>query len=104
MPLILPLVGNLPRDNDVNFNLYDGKCYRVTNPLIGASGDGGNFATRLGDILLSSAASLSELYLPPLVWGNTRIEDWSFSGVFNRRILVLIRRLFEAAIIPDMVL
>ena len=87
----------------VNFNLYDGKCYRATDPLIGASGDGGNFATRLGDILIERGFT-ERVVLAPIGMGNTRIEDWSFSGVFNRRILVLIRRLFEAAIIPDMVL
>jgi hypothetical protein len=92
-----------PRTNVVNFNLYDGKCYRATDPLIGASGDGGNFATRLGDILIERGFT-ERVVLAPIGMGNTRIEDWSFSGVFNRRILVLIRRLFEAAIIPDMVL
>src|SRR5205814_7295199 len=30
-----------------NLNLYDGLCYQAADPLLGASGCGGNFATRL---------------------------------------------------------
>ena len=70
-----------PRTNVVNFNLYDGKCYRATNPLIGASGDRGNFATRLGDILIERGFT-ERVVLAPIGMGNTRIEDWS-SVVFS---------------------
>ena len=86
-----------------NFNLYDGRCYRAIDPLLGASGDGGNFATRLGDILILRGFA-ERIVLAPIGMGNTRIEDWSLGGVFKNRILVLIRRLWEAGISPNLIL
>jgi hypothetical protein len=91
------------RADVVNFNLYDGKCYRAADPLVGASGDGGNFATRLGDILIERRLA-ERVIFAPVGMGNTRIEDWSSGGVFNQRIKVLIRRLFDAGIRPDLIL
>lgn len=85
-----------------NFNLYDGKCYSAADPLVGASGDGGNFATRLGDVLISRRLA-ERVVLAPIGMGNTRIEDWAPGGVFHRRILVLIRRLYEAELTPDLI-
>ena len=79
----------------VNFNLYDGKSYRAIDPLVGASGDGANFATRLGDILIERGFA-ERIVVAPIAMGNTRIEDWSSAGVFNQRIKVLIRMLFDA--------
>jgi hypothetical protein len=86
-----------------NFSLYDGKCYRAADPLVGASGDGGNFATRLGDVLISRRIA-KRVVLAPIAMGNTRIEDWVPGGTFHRRILVLIRRLDEAKLTPDFIL
>jgi hypothetical protein len=87
----------------LNFNIYDGQCYRAMDPLLGATGLTGNFATRLGDVLV--ARGLAErILLAPIGVGNTTIEHWSVGGIFNRRILVLIRRLWEARIIPDVIL
>src|SRR5215831_14705799 len=56
----------------LNFNLYDGKCYRAIDPLVGASGDGGNFATRLGDILIWRGFA-ERVILAPIAMGNTKI-------------------------------
>jgi Carbohydrate esterase, sialic acid-specific acetylesterase len=87
----------------LNFNAYDGKCYRAIDPLVGASGGGANFATRLGDILIERGFA-ERIVIAPIGMGNTRVEDWSSKGVFNQRIQVLIRRLFDARIIPDAIL
>src|ERR1043166_1497172 len=35
-----------------NFDPASGKCFAATDPLLGADGLGGSFATRLGDILI----------------------------------------------------
>jgi hypothetical protein len=43
----------------VNFNLYDGRCYLAADPLLGASNDGGNFATRLADTLIARALRIA---------------------------------------------
>lgn len=89
--------------NVANFNPYDGKCYHAIDPLLGASGDSANFATRLGDILIERGFA-ERIVVAPIAMGNTRIEDWSSGGVFNQRITVLIRRLFDAGITPDVIL
>lgn len=91
------------RRDVVNFNAYDGKCYRAIDPLLGASGDGGNFATRLGDILIERGFA-GRIVVAPIAMGNTRVEDWSSTGAFNQRIKILIRRLFDARINPDVIL
>ena len=39
-----------------NFDPLTGKCFAATDPLLGADGAGGNFATRLGDILNTGGA------------------------------------------------
>ena len=41
-----------PKHRVDNFNLYDGKCYKAVEPLLGPTGQGGNFATRLADMLI----------------------------------------------------
>lgn len=87
----------------MNFNPYDGECYRAMDPLVGASGDGANFATRLGDILIECGFA-RRIAVAPIAMGNTRIEDWSSGGVFNQRIKVLIRRLFDAGVAPNAIL
>jgi hypothetical protein len=35
----------------INFNPYDGNCYRARDPMLGASGNNGSFVARLGDQL-----------------------------------------------------
>ncbi|MEI6985542.1 MAG: sialate O-acetylesterase, partial [Rhodospirillaceae bacterium] len=91
------------RQDVANFSLYDGKCYAAADPLVGASGDTGNFATRLGDLLIQREFA-ERVILAPIAMGNTRIEDWAPGGIFHRRVLVLIRRLYEADLRPDLIL
>lgn len=87
----------------VNFNLYDGRCYWAADPLVGASGDGGNFATRLGDVLIRRGFA-DRIVVAPIAMGNTSVEHWSARGIFNSRILVVIRRLHDAGLTPDLIL
>jgi hypothetical protein len=86
-----------------NFNIYDGKCYHAEDPLLGASGDGGNFATRLGDKLIQDGA-FDRVILAPIGMGGTTVEQWADQGMFNRRIPVLVRRLYDAGLSADFIL
>jgi Carbohydrate esterase, sialic acid-specific acetylesterase len=86
-----------------NFNIYDGQCYLAADPLLGASGDGGNFATRLGDKLIE-AGLFDRVILAPIAMGGTTVEQWAEEGMFNRRIPVLIRRLHDAGLAADFIL
>jgi hypothetical protein len=96
--------GSYAAQEDVaNFSLYDGKCYRAVDPLVGASGNTGNFATRLGDFLIHRGLT-GRVIVAPTAMGNTRIEDWALGGIFHQRILVLVRRLFDAKLSPDLIL
>jgi Carbohydrate esterase, sialic acid-specific acetylesterase len=86
-----------------NFNLYDGRCYHATDPLLGASGDGGNFATRLGDLLIEEGP-FDHVIIAPIGMGGTRVDQWAKEGMFSRRIAALIRRLYEAGLSPNFIL
>jgi|SRR5262245_9335798 len=96
--------GRFAAKRDVlNFNLYDGQCYLAADPLLGTSNTDGNFATRLGDILVSRGIA-ERIILAPIAMGGSTVELWAHEGVFNRRIRVLIRRLYDAGLTPDYVL
>lgn len=86
-----------------NFNIYDGKCYHAQDPLLGASGEGGNFATRFGDKLIEDGL-FDRVILAPIAMGGTTVEQWADQGMFNRRIPVLIRRLYDAGLTADFIL
>jgi Carbohydrate esterase, sialic acid-specific acetylesterase len=86
-----------------NFSLYDGKCYHAADPLLGASGDGGNFATRLGDKLIE-VGLFDRVILAPIAMGGTTVEQWAEEGMFNRRIPVVIRRLYDVGLSADFIL
>jgi len=90
-------------DNVVNFNLYDRKCYRAKDPLLSASNDKANFATRLG-MLLTGEGLYNRVLIAPIAMGGTYIQNWAPPGILNRRILVLIKRLAEAGLKPDFIL
>jgi hypothetical protein len=93
----------LARHRVDNFNLYDGKCYHAADPLLGASGDGGNFAARLGDKLIEGGL-FDRVILAPIAMGGTTVEQWAEEGMFNRRIPVVIRRLHDAGLSADFIL
>jgi hypothetical protein len=97
-------VGNYVASGQVdNFNLYDGRCYHAADPLLGASGSDANFATRLGDILIRRGR-FDRVILAPIAQGGTKVEQWADGGLFNRRIIALARRLYDAHLTPDFIL
>ena len=92
-----------PKHDVRNFDLYDGHCYKAQDPLLGASGTGGNFATPLADALIERGL-YTRVIIAPIAMGGSTVEEWADEGMFNRRILVLIRRLFDAGLIPAQIL
>jgi hypothetical protein len=92
-----------PKRAVFNFNFFDGNCYRARDPLLGSTGTGENFATRLGDKLIEAEA-FEHVLLVPIVVGGTRIEDWIPGGRFFRRIEVAAKRLEERRIVLTSVL
>jgi Carbohydrate esterase, sialic acid-specific acetylesterase len=92
-----------PKHRVDNFNLYDGKCYKAVEPLLGPSGQGGNFATRLADMLIERRLA-DRVVIAPMAMGGTSVEQWAHEGLFNRRIPASIRRLYDAGLSPDYIL
>jgi hypothetical protein len=80
-----------------NLNIYDGKCYQASDPLIGTSGNGANFATRLGKLLVSSG-SYRNVVLIPVAIGGASLRQWIPEGGFHRRLLVAIERARQAGL------
>jgi hypothetical protein len=93
----------IPKHRVDNFNLYDGKCYKAVEPLLGPSGQGGNFATRLADMLIERRLA-DRVVLAPIAMGGTTVEQWAHEGLFNRRIAASTRRLYDAGLSPDFIL
>jgi Carbohydrate esterase, sialic acid-specific acetylesterase len=80
-----------------NFNLFDGNCYVARDPLLGTTEFRGNFATRMGDMLIEKEA-FDSILLAPISVGGSRIEDWTTGGVRHRRLQVAIRRAMDRGI------
>ena len=60
------------RDGVDNFDPVTGKCFAAADPLLGADGMGGSFATRLGDILIE-AGRYDRVILVPLAIGGASL-------------------------------
>src|SRR5580700_10127645 len=77
-------VAYTPKYDVMNFDIYDGNCYRARDPLLGASGTGGNFATPLADILIQQGL-FERVIVAPIAMGGSTVEQWADEGRFNRR-------------------
>ena len=71
-----------PKHHVDNFNLYDGKCYKAVEPLLGPSGQGGNFATRLADMLIERRLA-DPVIVAPIAMGGTTVEQWAHEGAIQ---------------------
>jgi hypothetical protein len=92
-----------PQRDVRNFNLNDGKCYKAKDPLLGTIGFGGNFASRLGDILIARG-DFDRVVVAPLAVDGTNIERWAPGGDLHYRLLMAAGRMMAAKIMPDYVL
>jgi hypothetical protein len=62
-----------------NFDPASGKCFAAADPLLGADGIGGSFATRLGDILIQ-AGRYDRVILVPLARGGASLSFLNDEG------------------------
>lgn len=62
-----------------NFDPASGKCFAAIDPLLGADGSGGSFATRLGDILIQSGR-YDHVILVPIARGSSSISFLNDEG------------------------
>jgi hypothetical protein len=86
-----------------NFSPFDDRCYHAADPLLGTSNRGGNFATRLGDILVERGAA-SHVVIADIAISGAHVEQWADDGFLNGYILVLLRQLSDAGLSPSAIL
>jgi hypothetical protein len=65
---------------------FDGKCYVAGSPLLGASGDGGEFLTLLADRLIDDDVYRSVIVVPAGI-GGMAIALWRRNGQLNDMLL-----------------
>ncbi len=81
-----------PKNEFYNLDFVTGKVYLATDPLLGASGDLGNVATRMADKLIDKKI-FNSIVLAPLALGGSTIDEWAPGGFAHRRLLVAIHRI-----------
>jgi hypothetical protein len=86
-----------PRQRVLNFNIFDGYCYIAMDPLLGATEQKGNFASRLADKLIERDL-FDTVVITPIAVGGSRIEEWTTGGSRHRRLQVAIRRIQDAGL------
>jgi hypothetical protein len=67
-------------------NYYDGKCYVASSPLLGASGEAGEFITPLADRLIEKGVYKSIIIISSGISG-TPISRWQAGGDLNKMLL-----------------
>jgi hypothetical protein len=65
---------------------FDGKCYVAGSPMLGASGDGGEFLTLLADRLIDDDVYRSVIVVPSGI-GGTAIALWQRNGQLNNMLV-----------------
>ena len=65
---------------------FDGKCHVAGSPMLGASGDGGEFLTLLADRLIDDDVYRSVIIVPSGI-GGTPIALWQRNGQLNDMLL-----------------
>lgn len=76
----------------INWNVIDDKFYDAWDPLLGTTGEGGNFCTRLADHLIASGR-YERVVLANVAVGGTYVHDWTPTGRLHGRLLAAIDRL-----------
>ncbi len=80
-----------------NFDAETGKCFSATDPLLGADGNGANFATRLGDILVQSG-QFKRVIIAPIAVGSASLSE--LNSAHHDKIDALIIALNRADLTP----
>ena len=84
-----------------NFDPVSGKCYAAADPLLGADGLGGSFATHLGDILIQ-AGRYDRVIFVPIARGGASLAFLNDEGA--ELITNAIAKLKAAGLVPTHIL
>ncbi|PZN77005.1 MAG: hypothetical protein DM484_15410 [Candidatus Methylumidiphilus alinenensis] len=72
-------------------NYFNGKCYQAASPLLGATGEDGEFVTPLADKLIQLGHFQSVVIIASGI-GGTPITRWQRDGDLNEMLLTVIRQ------------
>jgi len=72
-------------------NYFNGKCYQAASPLLGATGEDGEFVTPLADKLIQLGRFQSVVIIASGI-GGTPITRWQRDGDLNEMMLTVIRQ------------
>jgi hypothetical protein len=68
------------------YSFVHGKCFKASDPLPGADGNGGSIWTRFGDIAIKEGLADAVLIVPISV-GATRVRDWKPGGSVHHKLV-----------------
>jgi hypothetical protein len=83
-------------------NFFAGKCSIAASPLLGATGDGGEFLTMLADRLVDDGVYDTVIIVPAGV-GGTPISRWQAGGDLNAMLTMTLRELAGRYRVTDVV-
>ena len=72
------------------YSFYNGKCFKASDPLPGATGTGGSIWTRLGDKLITTDMYDTVLFVP-VGMGASKVADWKPGGSVHHRLATGLR-------------
>ena len=84
----------LPKHKIYNWNITDNRFYLAKDPLLGTTGEGGGFSTRLADLLVDSG-KFAQVVIANVAIGGSFVHDWTPSGRYHGRLLAAVERLKE---------
>jgi hypothetical protein len=83
-------------------NYFDGKCYVASSPLLGATGEGGEFITPLADQLMANGTYKKIIIIAAAV-GGSPISRWQRDGDLNELLIGLINEVQRKFHITDVI-
>ncbi|OUO53353.1 hypothetical protein B5F77_06025 [Parabacteroides sp. An277] len=85
------------------YNYFEGKLYPASDPLIGATGEGGSVWTRVGDKLVE-AGMAKQVTLVPIGVGGVRIGAWAKGDELYGKLVRTVEQMKQDGIKPDYIL
>jgi hypothetical protein len=83
-------------------NYFDGRCYVASSPLLGGTGQDGEFITPLADELISQGTYANIVIIDAAV-GGSPISRWQRDGDLNESLIALIKELRAKYQITDVI-
>ena len=80
------------RHSERVFNYYDGKCYVASSPLLGATGEQGEFVTPLADALVTNNTFRTAIVVASGIVSSA-ISRWQEDGDLNEMLLATLAQL-----------